>query len=983
MAYAPLTQATEPATLQLVFLRDGMPAVAVRPAGTVPVRMTVAQADRVSALAQAVVNGPTADERARGFSSALPDGTTLGKIDVTPDKTIRIHLDLPPGWLGTPKYSPGLVEGIAHQFHGTLREEGLRNYYFYVKDSGSGSYMPIRSYLPKPKAFVPEPDNAMTDGTPPAPAAAPSLLVAPPAPPSGQITGALSGKAVVLNQAHGWLDDTNGWRVQRSKLYEQLEDYSSNEFLSMFLVPQLLNCGARVQPGRECDMQTNMAIVDNAQGAPAYAETGTWNNSTANGFINKTTASWNGVLVNPFGNTSATRYATVVSGAATATATYTPTIPAAGYYNVYISYSSGSNRTTQAHWQVYHTGGLADFRINEQRDGATWVLIGNFYFAAGANPATGKVAVLNDAPNGSIVSCDAVRFGGGMGDVARRTHGVSGKARWQEECVNYLNYLGGAANGGPLYYDNTTNYDDEELGWSDRPAYASWEQSRDNEGNDTIYIGFHTNAYNGGCSGGTEQSGAARGTDSFRDVDADATAGTKNLTTAVHNAVISNLKAFYDSSWSDRGITGSNSYGECSQSNLGTVSGFFLEALFADNTSDVAAWKDPKFRFAFARGITQGIISYYGGTTFPPEAPTNFRVKNIGNGQVRLDWAAGPVRDASHPCGSAATGYRVHTSTNGYGFDSGTITAPANYTFTLTPGQLMFFRVSAYNSAGVSIPTETLAARVTAGSQAQALVVNGSHRFDRYLPRLVAAVMGCANNLVRKIDWRNFQSFNYIIQHGKALSNFAISFDSCSAECVEAGQASLTPYGMIDWIGAQEAEVDTEPINTDDTAIKPNSRAKLQNYLQAGGKVFMSNSQLAFDFNRDTTKKAFLNNYMKASYVNDDANTYQALGASGGIFAGITTFSFDDGTGDTYDVSAPDTITAYGGSTVCMTYAGGSGGTAGIQYTGIFGGSSIYGRLVYLGFGFETIRSESVRNTVMGKILNYFSVTTVGEWNLY
>ncbi len=983
-ASTPLPTTPPPATgaLQVAFELNGEPWLVERSAPQTG-RTANPVAARYEAIARALVAGPSADERNQGVSTAVPAGTQLGKIVVPADNAIEIYLDLPQGVVGSKAFSPRLVEQIGQQFHKSFLSEPVRSFTFFVKDPQTGDYRSIRSFLPAPKKFERQADPPGESAS-----AKEKATAASPVTQQGPVTGALSNKTVVLNPGHGWLDDTSAWRVQRTKLNQQLEDYSTLEFMANFAAPALMNAGARIQSVRELDQQTNMVIVDNAEAAPAYAETGSWANSTANGFVNKAGASWNGVLVNPFGNANATRYAFVVTGSPGATATYAPSIPGSGFYNVYVTYSSSSNRSLNAHWQVHHTGGVADFYINQQRDGGTWVLLGNFHFETGRNASTGKVVLLNDGTDTSkVVVCDAVRFGGGSGDVARRTHGVSGKPRWQEEAMNYLNFTGAAGTGGPLTTDDTVTYDDEQLGWGDRPAFASWEQSRDGEGANTIYIGYHTNALDGTCS----TNGGARGCGSFRDVDADASAATVNLTAAVHAAVMDNTKKFCDSTFPDRGITKSNGYGECSQGNLGSVAGFFFESLFADNSSDVALSKDPKFRLAFARGIQQGVITYFGGSTFPPEPPTNFRVKNIGGGQVRLDWTAGPVRTASLPYGSAATSYRVYTSPNGYGFNTGTDVATNNATINLGAGQLVFFRVAAVNSAGISFPTETLGVLVTNSSQAKALVVNGSHRFDQFIPRLVSGgVSNCGDDLVRKIQPLDFQSFNYVIRHAQALSAAGISFDSCSSECTDASQVSLTPYSMVDWIGAQEAETDTEPINTDDQAIKAGSRTALQNYLQGGGKVFMSSSELAWDFGRSGVSApltTFLNTYMKATYVADAPGTgiYTATGVAGGIFSAVSNFTFDNGTGGTYQVRFPDVLGLNGGATACLNYVGGtSNNYAAIQYSGNFGSGTTPGKLVYLGFGFETIVSQTVRNQVMQAVINYFGVaSSVEDWPLH
>jgi len=52
------------------------------------------------------------------------------------------------------------------------------------------------------------------------------------------------------------------------------------------------------------------------------------------------------------------------------------------------------------------------------------------------------------------------------------------------------------------------------------------------------------------------------------------------------------------------------------------------------------------------------------------EPPTALRATTDAAGNVTLNWSAGPSSaGTTGPYGNAATGYRVWTSTNGYGFD--------------------------------------------------------------------------------------------------------------------------------------------------------------------------------------------------------------------------------------------------------------------------------------------------------------------------
>jgi len=958
--------------------------------------------------------GPTEKEAGEGLRNALPRGSRLVQLEVPEPDSVVIRLELPPSPLTNGRPSAHMIEHFGDQIHEALIPLGVRQFTFLYKDPDTGEFRKPRDFYPPAPAPEPE-DNSVvladTGGVVPKAAAGIEKSVVPSN--TGRPAGALTGKTVVLNQAHGWLDDDRGattagypnrWRVQRTKIFDTLEDYSCPELLNLYVIPALHNVGAKVHTVREPDLQTNMVIVDNTTAAPRYEEVGTWGTSSATRGWVPPTLPISGANTDPFANASATRFTTVVSGAPTATATFNPNIPAAGFYNVYVTHSSGTNRPTAGHIQVHHSGGVTDYYVDQTKDGATWLLLGNFYFESGT---AGKVVVLNDgagADVGKAVIADAVRFGGGMGDVARRIHGVSGKPRWQEECINYLQYIGGWATGSNLRPDitqiNTNNtgnpyFSDEEFGWSRRPRYASWELTRDSESaSNFAYVGWHTNAAGSGCAGaGTTDSGSgARGTAAFRDVDADATAFTEALTEACQAAVVDNLKKTYNADWRERStrIVASNSYGECSQGNLGSVPGFFFEGLFADEEDDNLPWRDPKFRATVARGIVQGLITYWGGTTFPPESPTHLRVRNQGSNQVKLDWTAGPVRTPTMPYGSAATSYLVYRSTNGFGFDNGTPAASNTLTVSVTPGQVVYFRVAAVNSAGVSFPTETLAVRAPAAGLPSLLVVNGSDRTDGNLPSRVASsgVGGCSGsfpNTVRTGDWRTFQRFNYIIQHATAIGAANVAFDSCANECIENGQVSLGSYSIVDWIGGQEAEAYTyDP--EDNTAIKPAAQTAIQNYLAAGGKLFMSTAELAWDFDRASQpagEVAFMTNYMKARYSADSSNTFTAQGAAGSIFAGVASFTFDNGTGGTYEVRFPDVLTATGGSSAALNYVGGTGGVAAIQYTGNFGVGTTPGKLVYMGFPFETIINQTTRNTVMANILNYFGASSVEAWPIY
>lgn len=990
--------AVKPGHVGLLFTHPEGPRLVNRPIESfnTPVKDAPTTHGLIEAVVNALVDGPTEEEQTEAVYGFLPAGTVLGNLEMPDNHTVKIYLDLPESFTSSPQFDHMFVHEVGEHFIDSLLPFDIAQFYFYTLDRQTGEYRPMRDFLPSPDFDKADKQAAAaltasdTSGT----VSSENTIRNMPTQ-NGFVAGALSGKSVVLNQSHGWLDDNNPnrWRVQRTRTWETLEDYCSAMFMNQYVVPMLQNAGARVRPVREIDTQTNMVVVDNAMAAPLYSETGSgWFNSSLNGYVHKTVFS--GLQDNPFGNASSTRLIRgVTSGAPTAWATYKPTIPASGYYNVYISYAAGSDRTSNAHWQVHHSGGVTDFRINQKNSGATWVLLGNFYFEQGAPAGQAQVLALNDSGDTDYLNVDAVRFGGGMGSVARRNNGVSGRPRWQEEANNYMQYTGMLASS-LMSGDDTVTYDDEQLGWSNRPQYARWEQTRDGLGDNLVYVGWHTNASGWNCTGGVENGGAGRGTSIHRDVDADSTAGTINLTSLCYNSFLDSIKLAYNGTWPLRStpIVASNSYGECNQASLGTVSGFFFEGLFHDNATDAAWYKNPRFRYAAARGIVQGVIKYYGGTVFPPEPVDNFRIRNTGGGNVQLNWVAGPVRTGSAAYGSAATKFRVYKSLNGYGFDNGVDTADATpqYTTTLPAGQTTYFRIAAVNTAGISVQSPTLAVRVAQNGAPTVSIVNGYLRNDQFVAPVISSsgIGGCAapTNAYRTFEPRKFQSFDYTVQHANAIAAKGdYGIDSCTRDAIKGGNVSLGDYPMVFWISGQEGEADVAD-GVDDTSLFASERSALSVYLQNGGNLFISGSEILWDLGRTEAtadEKTFVANYLKVNFVNDDSTVYNTTPAGGGIFAGLGTITYDNGTGSAYDVRFPDVVSPTGGGISCLSYSGGTGGSAAVQYAGTFGGGTLVGKVVYMGFGFETITTVANRNGVMGRVIDFFNSSEVDNWKAF
>ena len=125
-------------------------------------------------------------------------------------------------------------------------------------------------------------------------------------------------------------------------------------------------------------------------------------------------------------------------------AEWIPEIPQNGQYAVYVSYQTVPNSSDDALYTVYHKGGISQFKVNQKMGGGTWIYLGTFGFDTGKNN-TCKITLSNrSAKAGQIVTADAVKIGGGMGNIARRIseEGATDNLKSSDKTVNSSNATG-------------------------------------------------------------------------------------------------------------------------------------------------------------------------------------------------------------------------------------------------------------------------------------------------------------------------------------------------------------------------------------------------------------------------------------------------------------------------------------------------------------------------------------------------------------
>ena len=776
------------------------------------------------------------------------------------------------------------------------------------------------------------------------------------APSAQQQRGALSGKIVYMNSGHGWTWDVDfnpPWRLQRGTLESMNEDYGNLDQLNFFAA-YCFNAGATVVSMRPLGHQNNEVVLDNDDAGVVFA--GSWSDSTSTLF-------WGSPGDVPY------RYASF-GATETATATYTPNIPVAGYYPVYCWTRHGSDRGDQL-YRIRHTGGETQIRIPHHMVGNGWVYLGEYYFNAGANSSAGSVVISNlrGTATGSVVIADAIRFGNGMGSVDQGG-GVSGYPREDENMRYWVKANLGQGQSTTLYEGSG---DDEQDSWSS-PGKMTAEMNREEGGttNDRIHIAFHSNA-----GGGRGAVGLITG---------NPTQNQALLAQICGQEVNVNLRAYgsppLEFAWSTRTTyTYTGGYGEITKSYFNSeMDATIIEVAYHDNASDAAIMRDGKGRAAIARSALHAVIKFLNQVTpssppplaFLPEPPTNVRALAANpNGNITVSWTA-PVNLIGS---QSPTNYIIYLSTNGYGF--GNPIAVGNVTsFTVTglPANTdYYFRVSASNTGGESMPSEVVGCRVSSTNGApKVLVVNGFDRFDRTTnlkhdtARQVYDPPGNSGTIERVFPrWIN--GFDYVVQHGKAIAAAGRAFDSCQNEAIINNQVVLANYQTVIWACGNET-IESETFNSTE-------QTRITSYLAAGGSIFASGADIANDLDRASGPTAgdrnFLRTQLHAAFANDNSTSYTATSVGGGIFAARASGTIDNGNFGTYWVQTPDVLSPYGpGALAALNYSGGTGGAAAIQYDGSSGG----GRSVLFGFPFETIRDATRRNQYMSDILAFLSL---------
>ncbi|MDX1741441.1 MAG: hypothetical protein R3178_09120, partial [Rhodothermales bacterium] len=206
---------------------------------------------------------------------------------------------------------------------------------------------------------------------------------------------------------------------------------------------------------------------------------------------------------------------------------------------------------------------------------------------------------------------------------------------------------------------------------------------------------------------------------------------------------------------------------------------------------------------------------------------------------------------------------------------------------------------------------------------------------------------------------QSWHTFAFV--HGRSLATAGVGFATASNEAVAAERVRLEDYEAVVWILGDES--------TNDETFSVSEQIAVRRYLESGGNLFVTGSEIAWDLGSrgSTADQAFLRDYLKVAYAGDDSGNLTARGSDSGIFADLGPFSYGS---SPYQEDWPDYFTAASGGIATMLY--GNGLIAGVQYEGAFGSSAETGRLVLLGFPFETISSRQIQDEIIRRVMGFF-----------
>lgn len=815
------------------------------------------------------------------------------------------------------------------------------------------------------------------------------------------ISMGLANRHISLWASHGrYYDQKKGfWKWQRPNLFCTTEDLFTQTIVVPYLIPMLENAGATVFTPRERDWQTNEVIVDNDKGSSSvgslyseHSDHEPWTDTGERGFAFSNSVMHDGE--NPFAMGTA-RMTRTSKKADKAIAIWQPCFKEAGRYAVYVSYQSLPNSIDDALYTVRHKGQETTFRVNQRMGGGTWVYLGTFDFDKGENPYN-CVTLSNQSRRKGVVTADAVRFGGGMGNVAR-----GGEKSGLPRCLEGARYYAQWAGAPYTVYSSKSGADDYADDINVRSLMTNWLAGGSpyvpsKQGKNVpieLSLAVHSDA-------GYERDGKslvgslAICTTNFNDGRLNSGISryaSKDFTEALRSNITRDLSLKYKK-WNWRYLWDRN----YSETRLPEVPSAIIETLSHQSFPDMKLGQDPNFKFTLARSIYKTILRFVSQMhrkpcIVEPLQPQMFRATLTDGNKVRLTWAA---QDDELESTAVPTSYNVYVAAGTSGFDNGTNVRSTSYSMELEPGVMYRFKVTAVNRGGESFPSATLSAYYQPGATKTVMVVNGFSRLSAPAIRdneheqgfdldedagvsygLTAGWSGKQLSFNKSAmgseeTWGlgysgnemagNFvqgNTFDYVYTHADAIAaTKKYNIASCTAETIETGAIDLDRYDVVDLaLGLQKYDINNPTFYKSISSVMRN---KLSSYVLSHGKLIASGAYIGSDMQHDE-EKVWLEKVLKVRYAysqkTDTINGIKGMGTEFDFYRKLNPHHYAATKCDVLMPAEPGFCT--------LQYANGT--SAAVAYKGTDNATFT------LAFPFECIMDRNKRMSIMSGILKF------------